>query len=132
MGSETLEVARLWAGPVLAFLGLAWTIYWSLMIARKSAAKAEQDKLAGELVKLKEALTSDEKSDTAQFGEMRSRLQKVEDDIKHLPTKEQVHSLELAMGDLKGDVREVASSIRPLMATIERINDFLMDQGKRA
>ncbi|WP_279480280.1 DUF2730 family protein [Aureimonas sp. SK2] len=129
---EWHELLRTWAAAILLLISTSWTIYWSLKIARGAAAKSEQDKLTAELKTIKDALVSDERSDSASFAKMETRLQKVEDDIRHLPTKEQFHGIELAMGDMKGDLRELAVSIRPLAASVERIDNFLMERANRS
>ncbi len=126
---ELHELLRTWAAAFLMLISVGWTIYWSLTISRKAAVKAEQDRLADELAKLKNAISTDEKADSAQFTEVKSRLQKVEEDIKHLPTKEQVHSLELTMRDMNGSMQALRTEIRPLSASVERIDNFLMRQA---
>ena len=129
MDIQMHELFRVWVSAILLALSLGWTIFWSILMTRKSAAKAEQDKLAVKLQSLEEAIKSDERLDGAAFQKLETRLGKVEDNIAHLPTKEQLHGLELSMLEMKGDVRELSASLKPLSSSIDRVLNF-MDQTK--
>lgn len=120
------EYLRLWAALVISIGSLVWMVWWSVTMTRKSAAKAEQDKIGAELASLKDAVAKDERADADAFGAVEKRLQRVEDELRHIPTKADFHKLEMSLGEMKSDVREMSASIRPVMSSIERINDYLM------
>jgi Protein of unknown function (DUF2730) len=59
------------------------------------------------------------------------RLQALEQDIKHLPTKDTVMELKLALSDLNGTVGRLDESLGGVQRTVLRIDDYLR-QDKRA
>lgn len=51
------------------------------------------------------------------------RLQKVENELMHLPTKDDFHMLSLAVEGVKTELESVTRTVR-------RIDDYLREQGK--
>ena len=131
MPIETHELLRVWIAALLLLIQLCWTIYWGVTIARKSAAKSEQDKLAEKLKTIEDAILKDERADGALFTKMEGRLQRVEDELKHMPSQEQFHEIQLSVRDIKADFRELAANLKPISASIERIDNFLMERANR-
>lgn len=54
---------------------------------------------------------------------VRNRIQTLENTIAGLPSQNDLHKLQLAMSDLRGELRELAPSIRQ----VSRISDLLLE-----
>lgn len=54
------------------------------------------------------------------------RIQKVESEIEHLPSKDSLHQLDLAMKDLQGDVKQMSANLESVTRTSHRVERFLM------
>ncbi len=53
------------------------------------------------------------------------RLTVVESKIAAMPSKDNMHKLELDLSELKGSVRVMEETIKPLVVGINRIEDFI-------
>ena len=53
------------------------------------------------------------------------RIQKMENEIEHLPDKDDVVELKLAMAKLEGTVGRLDDSLKGVDRTVRRIDDFL-------
>jgi hypothetical protein len=58
------------------------------------------------------------------------RLTQVENDIKHLPAKDDVTELKIAMAELKGTIGRLDEHLSGISGTVRRMDDFLR-QGDR-
>ena len=58
------------------------------------------------------------------------RIQSVEDELKHLPDKDTVTDIRLAMAELKGTVATLGESVGSISRTVHRIDDYLRNEGK--
>ncbi|BBV67833.1 hypothetical protein STW0522KLE44_42210 [Klebsiella sp. STW0522-44] len=85
-----------------------WAIIWALFM---SGVNVIQLLLAKTYVKREE------------LDNVRSRLQGLENAIATLPSQKDLHQLQLAMSDLRGELRELAPSIRQ----VSRISDLLLE-----
>lgn len=59
------------------------------------------------------------------------RIQSTESEIQHLPDRDMAHRLELAVEKMSGRLDTMAETLKPIRATTERMNELLMEQGKR-
>lgn len=85
-----------------------WTIIWALFM---SAVSVIQLLLAKTYVKREE------------LDLMRQRVQGLEKTIAVLPSQKDLHQLQLEMSNLRGELRELAPSIRQ----VSRISDLLLE-----
>ncbi|BBR57904.1 MULTISPECIES: DUF2730 family protein [Enterobacteriaceae] len=85
-----------------------WTIIWALFM---SAVSVIQLLLAKTYVKREE------------LDLMRQRVQGLENTIAVLPSQKDLHQLQLEMSNLRGELRELAPSIRQ----VSRISDLLLE-----
>ena len=98
-------------GWVFAGVGLAWTIIltlWTRHAQSKNAREKDVTDLKGEVNTLGGKLTS------------------LEQRVDSMPTNEAVHNLQLAMTDMKGDIRVVNEQLKPISSTVKRIDDYLL------
>ncbi|WP_319414402.1 DUF2730 family protein [uncultured Cohaesibacter sp.] len=68
---------------------------------------------------------------TSSVDELDRRVQSIEDEIKHLPDKEQSHSLELTMTKLSGRLDAFEEKLKPIGSIADRLQEFLLEQAKR-
>jgi len=85
-----------------------WAIIWALFM---SGVNLIQLLLAKTYVKREEVEL------------VRNRVQTLENTIAGLPSQSDLHKLQLAMSDLRGELRELAPSIRQ----VSRISDLLLE-----
>jgi hypothetical protein len=58
------------------------------------------------------------------------RVQTVESELKHLPDKDMVMDLKLAMAELKGTVSTLGETVGSVSRTVHRIDDYLREDAK--
>lgn len=58
------------------------------------------------------------------------RVQSVEGELGHLPSKDTVNELKLSIAELKGTVGTLGESVGSISRTVHRIDDYLRQEGK--
>ena len=58
-----------------------------------------------------------------------SRIQKLEDELQHLPTKDAVHELQLALMKMEGQIATMVKSSEATERATRRVEDFLMSKS---
>ncbi|RVJ42364.1 DUF2730 family protein [Sinorhizobium medicae] len=58
------------------------------------------------------------------------RIQRVEDELKHLPDKDTVMELKLALAELKGTVNALGETVGSVSRTVHRIDDYLRQKAE--
>jgi hypothetical protein len=64
---------------------------------------------------------------TDRLNRHETRIASIEGDIRHLPDKDTLHRLEMSVGDLKAEMREIAAGVKPLASIVDRLNTFMME-----
>ena len=59
------------------------------------------------------------------------RLQKAEGELAHLPGKDSVHKLELAMANLHGQMAVVIERVGPIKAIADRLQEVMLEGARR-
>jgi hypothetical protein len=112
-----MEELRQWAGPIGAMIAIAVTV-WSWLTSGEK-------RVAADLVEHRKAQAErDKEVDDAIVG-LASRLQAVEQEMRHLPDKDSVVGLQLAMAELKGTIGRLDESLGSVQRTVLRIDDYL-------
>lgn len=64
-----------------------------------------------------------------------SKVDKIEDrvtiidrDFKHMPDKDVTHRLEIAIVSMRTEVRELAATVKPIGATMARVQEALLER----
>lgn len=70
------------------------------------------------------------KSVDTTLGDHALRIQAIEGELKHLPAKDDVNDLKLALAQLGGTVGRLDESLNGISRTVRRVEDFLMKEGK--
>lgn len=60
-----------------------------------------------------------------------NRITTIEVDIRHLPSREQTHSMELSLQEMKGQLAVLTEKMIPVASTNQRLQDYLLKQGER-
>ena len=61
---------------------------------------------------------------------LEERMLKVETDVEHLPSKETSHRMELAIAEMRGDMKTLNASLQPIAATVERVQEYMLKEKK--
>lgn len=59
------------------------------------------------------------------------RIDRVENDLRHLPDKEVTHRMELTLADLRSEVAVLAERLHPVAAISDRLQEFMLEKGAR-
>lgn len=65
---------------------------------------------------------------TRRVDEAEARLTQIEADVKHLPSKDATHELQLAIVDLKGQVQILGERIKPVSAIADRVQEAIISR----
>jgi hypothetical protein len=96
------------SGPAVALATLAYTI----VTQRK---KASADALA---------------AIGARVSAVETRVTQTEGQIDTLPDRDATHRLELALSEMRGDLKALTERIGPMAATSMRLQEYLLEQAK--
>lgn len=102
---------RNWFSVAALAVSLATTIY--AFLTSKAKANAEH-------------LKSVDKSLT----DLDRRVQSVEAEQKHMPSKDDVNQLKLDIAEMKGAMQALDGEVKGVSRTIRRVEDYLMKEGK--
>lgn len=105
--------AAQWAG-VFAAIGIA---IWAARAKRHDEALKE---LSGNVEGCGKKLAAHE-----------TRLAFLETDIKHLPTKDDFHKLQVGMTELSGQMGVIIERVGPIKAIAERLQDVMMSEAHK-
>lgn len=61
------------------------------------------------------------------LAELDRRISAIENDMRHLPSKDAVTDLKLAIADLKGTVGRLEERLAPISSTVNHIDTFLRE-----
>lgn len=107
------ENIREWLSLVAIAISLGGVIY-SWFTARSSVNSARLDKA------------------DSQFADHLRRIQELENELKHMPAKDDVNDLKLAIAKLEGSVGRLDESLGSVARTVHRVDDYLRKEGKGA
>jgi hypothetical protein len=62
--------------------------------------------------------------------DLERRVDAVEGELRHLPDKDRVHKLEVAMEGMRGDIGRIADGFQTMSRTVTRIDEYLLRAGK--
>lgn len=57
-------------------------------------------------------------------------LDRIEVELKHLPTKDEVNELKLSISAMSGELKALRATMQPMGETIRRIDDYLHEMNK--
>lgn len=123
---ETGNLAQV-ASAALGVIGFA-TAVWS------ARAKRFEDKINTVMSKAEAgdtALRTDIGRVFQRIDGAEQRLARAENELAHLPNKDMVHSLQLGMAELKGQIGALIERVTPLVRSVDRVEQTLLERNER-
>lgn len=105
----TTEEAGNWASFIAIVLSIG-SLVWGWLTSGGAKALAEARQIRDDLRVL----------DT--------RVIRLENELIHLPDREQTHRLELSIAELKGHITGLDERLKPVAAISDRLQEFLLNQ----
>ena len=59
-------------------------------------------------------------------SDLLTRVQSIEADFRHIPSKDTVHGLELSISEIKGDIHAMSEAFSAVQRTAQRIENYLL------
>ncbi|WP_315742785.1 MULTISPECIES: DUF2730 family protein [unclassified Bradyrhizobium] len=75
-----------------------------------------------------EATTIRQAAVKAEVDSIKDRVTRVEADMAHLPDKDVTHRLEMALGAMQAEMRELNAKVRPISAMADRIQEVMVEK----
>ena len=129
----TLEQALAWIVAANTIVTFATTAY-NLLSSRATKALANIEAIEGKLDEYTEKHQREQKVMDGvvlgRFSLVEERLLKMEAEMRHLPDRQQTHAIQLDLTKLVGRIDTLDERLRPIQATSERLQDFLLEHGK--
>lgn len=104
--------------PLVPWITFAISAFTLVALIKNSLSSGER--------KLEERVTKSEKT----LVDHDRRIQRVEDALQHLPSKDSVYELKLAISDLKGSLGTISETVGSVSRTVHRVDDYLRQEGK--
>lgn len=121
-----IEIPHL-LGAVMAILSMASLATTIIMTRGKAAA----DKVRELDAKLDDKASAGRVGATEErVSQMEHRLTALEGEMRHLPSRDQTHKMELALAQMSGQLQVMGERLGPIAATSERLQEFLLTEAK--
>lgn len=120
---DGMEVFKSW----LSLLALAISVGSSLWMIVSSGAK----KTAGDLADFKKQDAEEKATMMTAITRLGERVQSLEGEMRHLPTRESQHRIEVNMEKMNGRLDVLTEALKPIKANAELVNDLLREQVKK-
>ncbi|SFD78094.1 Protein of unknown function [Bosea sp. CRIB-10] len=65
------------------------------------------------------------------IDKVEDRVAALENEFRHLPDRGSVHTIQLSLAELKGEMRAMGEQLKPVAAISERLQEFLLEQANR-
>lgn len=138
-----LDDLRLWMPVAIGLANLAFITHVYRLGARKAAVEDMEQRLgqisAGtkadvaavreRMEAIDDELRGRDDETVAKLAGVHDRLMEVEGELEHLPTKDQVHKLEIQVTSIQGSVATMAAGMQMLTATTTRVENYLLERG---
>ncbi|WP_131854397.1 DUF2730 family protein [Bosea sp. BK604] len=59
------------------------------------------------------------------------RIAKLEGEFRHLPDRDSVHSINVSLEQMKGELKALGAQLQPVAKISDRLQEFLLEQAKR-
>ncbi|RIA44060.1 uncharacterized protein DUF2730 [Hephaestia caeni] len=108
-----------WLGAIALILSIGNTVYvWFSKSGRELAHKLKDQRAEtnGALTEVGDDIDA-----------LDSRVQRIEDALPHLPSKDDVADLRIAMAEMKGQMGTFDAEITSVARTVRRIEDYLRE-----
>ncbi len=65
------------------------------------------------------------------IDKVEDRVAALENEFRHLPDRGSVHTIQISLAELRGEMRAMGEQLKPVAAISERLQEFLLEQAKR-
>lgn len=65
------------------------------------------------------------------IDKVEDRVAALENELRHLPDRSSVHSIQISISDLKGELRAMGAQLKPVAAIADRLQEFLLEQARK-
>jgi hypothetical protein len=116
--------------PWLALMKEWWwvvSVPGTLILGLALAYLKTQFPTKGEFAHLQKSIDGLGKSVDERIDKVEQRASKLEGSLRDLPTRQDIHKLEIKSTELTGEMAAVRQAIGPMGAAIDRIESYLMD-----
>tara|TARA_A100001391_G_scaffold50885_1_gene30964 strand:- start:41460 stop:41861 length:402 start_codon:yes stop_codon:yes gene_type:complete len=124
-----------WAGAGLLAINLAVTV-WNIVTSGSKKNGQKIDALEKSLNRTlnDQAAKADERLDKLETrtGSQDKRIALVEQEMRHLPTKDQVSDLRNSITQLEGTIKEIGASLNATAHTVSRIDTYLRKDDSKS
>jgi hypothetical protein len=121
------EHIRSWLVLVVSLGSLLFTI----AAQRGRARREELEKVAARIDQLEDQVRADVHAGFASRSELRERMIAIEEQLKHVPDIDAVHRMEIALGEIRSDVKVQNQVLASLALTTRRLDErFMKDAPK--
>lgn len=104
--------------PLVPWITLAISLFTLIGLVKAALGSGER-KLEERLAKAEKTLVDHDR-----------RVQRIEDALQHLPSKDSVHELKLAIVEMAGKMSTQGETLGSVSRTVHRIDDYLRQEGK--
>ena len=63
---------------------------------------------------------------------LEASVRSVETDLKHLPTKDDIHAVSIAIAEMRGEAVVGREGVRALRASVDRVEGYLFGRDQRS
>ncbi|WNJ93990.1 DUF2730 family protein [Bosea sp. 685] len=64
------------------------------------------------------------------IDKVEDRVAALESEFRHLPDRGSVHTIQLALESVKGELKAMGEQLKPVAAISDRLQEFLLEQAK--
>ena len=75
-------------------------------------------------------LTARSRANATELDDISKKVTALESEIKHIPSKDVVHQLELSISKIEGDIHAMSQAFKAVERTAVRIESFLLSDSK--
>ncbi len=101
------EALKDWIGAISGIIAIG-SIFYTWVTSRATANSAALETIGKDMTVLAR------------------RVDKLDTEIQHLPDKDTVHKMEVAMAEIRGEIGQMSESAKATQRTVQRIENHLM------
>ncbi len=76
------------------------------------------------------SVTARSKDNSHIIEAMQARLMRVENELKHIPSKDEMHQMQIRTSEIQGVIKVIDERTQSLGRTVKRIEDYLLKKGE--
>lgn len=65
------------------------------------------------------------------IDKVEDRVAALENEFRHLPDRGAVHTIQISLTELRGEMRAMGEQLKPVAAISERLQEFLLEQARK-